>query len=509
MALRTFVVGDIHGNFNELLVLEHKIQKKAGGNYELICTGDIMNGGPESYQLFKYVKDNPKFKLILGNNDEFFCSGKIEGNVFKDMGVADAISCNEASGVTETWKSILKFYKRNDVPVFRENYGSGEWGGFGGLSPSVDGFDDISFVNAILAYEHFFKDEFKKPENSSIIKQIKKRCVEFSKVKTGVEYTKRLITEKDSVTKRLMADNAGYITESTPRYRNFKEDFSRHIDMLHKKMQTGVYGRSRMNDDPAFEKYIIEGKAVGDALSKTPYCDKDYACLIFLAHVFKEMKHYFERCPTSKIIKEEDKTIGLSHAGYFTRDTEGRIIDQCYLLTSQPEYKAMVYDVDAYGCGWLPDTKPGFEPYETRRKNIFYKTGVNERWGRGHGKNTELPVRNEENTFEGICYTIHGHVPRNEKLGNVVCSFGNNGELVAVNLDGGAKGMEKDGDSVIRCFEPKTGIFLTVNTENEIVRSTLEDYRKAYAIQKAFGTVSPASNVREVVKTTIKNQHTL
>lgn len=68
---RVFLVGDLHGEgeffFNCLQKLEFDFDKDI-----LVCTGDLVDRGPNSYDLltyFLYTKDN--FYSVIGNHDKF------------------------------------------------------------------------------------------------------------------------------------------------------------------------------------------------------------------------------------------------------------------------------------------------------------------------------------------------------------------------------------------------------------------------------------------------------
>ena len=67
--MSVYVVGDIHGHFEELTALlneinfDHRIDK-------LISVGDLVNRGPMSLETIRFCKNLGKsFDLVLGNHD--------------------------------------------------------------------------------------------------------------------------------------------------------------------------------------------------------------------------------------------------------------------------------------------------------------------------------------------------------------------------------------------------------------------------------------------------------
>lgn len=492
MAVIEHIVGDIHGNFDEYLALEKTWKeecKKTGDACHITCTGDLMNGGPKSYQLFKHVQNHPGFELILGNNDEFFCSGEIVGSQFVNMGVADAISCNAASGVDKTGKSILDYYQTS--PLLNDMSPRGHIRNGGGFAWEKE--DDICLANAMMFYQFYFKAELEKPENQPLFSKIQTGAAALSNAVTGFkpDYTFSLSDSARIARMDRFANVKGY--GFPPLHENVFDKISQQIDQMQQKMKTGIFGRSRMNDDPAFKEYIIEGKPTSATVQSEKYSKEDYGNIIFLYNVMKDMKKFFEKCPTSKIVQADGINIGLSHAGSFTLDEQGNFIqNQNYLDTFYLETTEELLTC----AGAFTDTF----------KNANHTDGVPERWDRGHGKNTDLPVRDENNTVKGLDYTIHGHVPRTEETGNSVCSFDQKGKLVSVNLDGGAKGMEKSGNSVIRGLKPASETFYTVDKDKIVIKSTVENYRQMAASQQFFGKRDGVpANVRSSMMTAARN----
>lgn len=69
---KVFIVGDVHGCFQEFLELLNKLNYKTE-THRLILTGDIINRGPFSFKMLKWVKDN-QIEMVRGNHEQAFLS---------------------------------------------------------------------------------------------------------------------------------------------------------------------------------------------------------------------------------------------------------------------------------------------------------------------------------------------------------------------------------------------------------------------------------------------------
>jgi serine/threonine protein phosphatase 1 len=64
---RTFVVGDIHGCFDELMQLVEKFDMKEDDL--LLSLGDIVDRGPKSKEVYHYFRSRPNSKVLMGNHE--------------------------------------------------------------------------------------------------------------------------------------------------------------------------------------------------------------------------------------------------------------------------------------------------------------------------------------------------------------------------------------------------------------------------------------------------------
>ncbi|TCC88238.1 metallophosphoesterase [Pedobacter frigiditerrae] len=65
--MRTFVIGDIHGCFDELMELTEKIGLTE--NDQLISVGDIVDRGNKSKEVYEYFLNRPNSKVLVGNHE--------------------------------------------------------------------------------------------------------------------------------------------------------------------------------------------------------------------------------------------------------------------------------------------------------------------------------------------------------------------------------------------------------------------------------------------------------
>lgn len=70
---RTFVVGDIHGCYDELIKLTEQIGLQADDF--LLSVGDIVDRGGKSAEVYQYFRDRPNSKVLMGNHERKHLNG--------------------------------------------------------------------------------------------------------------------------------------------------------------------------------------------------------------------------------------------------------------------------------------------------------------------------------------------------------------------------------------------------------------------------------------------------
>ncbi|WP_069185372.1 bis(5'-nucleosyl)-tetraphosphatase (symmetrical) ApaH, partial [Escherichia coli] len=67
--MATYLIGDVHGCYDELFALLHKVEFTPGKD-TLWLTGDLVARGPGSLDVLRYVKSlGDSVRLVLGNHD--------------------------------------------------------------------------------------------------------------------------------------------------------------------------------------------------------------------------------------------------------------------------------------------------------------------------------------------------------------------------------------------------------------------------------------------------------
>ena len=70
--MATYIVGDIHGCFREWIRFKSKIEKQ-DGTAEFVLVGDILDKGPNSYEMLKWamerIQTGSKYQMVIGNHE--------------------------------------------------------------------------------------------------------------------------------------------------------------------------------------------------------------------------------------------------------------------------------------------------------------------------------------------------------------------------------------------------------------------------------------------------------
>jgi serine/threonine protein phosphatase 1 len=70
---RHFIIGDIHGCFDELMIVTRKIGRKADDM--LISLGDIVDRGNKSKEVYHFFRNRPRSVVLMGNHERKHLNG--------------------------------------------------------------------------------------------------------------------------------------------------------------------------------------------------------------------------------------------------------------------------------------------------------------------------------------------------------------------------------------------------------------------------------------------------
>jgi hypothetical protein len=141
MTKRTIIVGDVHGCFDELL----KILDAASydeSNDELIFTGDLINKGPNSLGVLKWLHERPNVKKVLGNHElRFLEAAKDPKSAPKKM----QFLLNELKKDIDVWCEYISSW-----PMYVET--SDYLVVHGGVVPDKHPSETLPFITANIRY---------------------------------------------------------------------------------------------------------------------------------------------------------------------------------------------------------------------------------------------------------------------------------------------------------------------------------------------------------------------
>jgi serine/threonine protein phosphatase 1 len=78
---RCFVIGDVHGHYQGLMMLLEAIAP--GKQDQVYFLGDLIDRGPESYQVVEWVKQQP-YPCLLGNHEQMMLNALLRGKADPD-----------------------------------------------------------------------------------------------------------------------------------------------------------------------------------------------------------------------------------------------------------------------------------------------------------------------------------------------------------------------------------------------------------------------------------------
>ena len=120
--MATYVVADIHGQYNTFLSgLEEVAFSK---DDQLYVIGDAIDRGPDGIKLLEMIKSEPNMELIIGNH-EFMMLNSVDSDGAKECNGADSLLWLDYNGGDKTfkqYKSLRKPKRRELLEWLKDQY---------------------------------------------------------------------------------------------------------------------------------------------------------------------------------------------------------------------------------------------------------------------------------------------------------------------------------------------------------------------------------------------------
>ena len=101
-----WVLGDVHGYYNTLESLLQSLELKRDD--VVVLLGDLIDRGPRSAHVVKYVRESDNTHTIRGNHEQMMIDGFDENSFFKDLNIDSRIWYH--NGGIDTEASYIRLY---------------------------------------------------------------------------------------------------------------------------------------------------------------------------------------------------------------------------------------------------------------------------------------------------------------------------------------------------------------------------------------------------------------
>ena len=101
-----WVIGDVHGYYNTLECLLKSLELKSDD--VVVLLGDLIDRGPRSAHVVKYVRDTENTHTVRGNHEQMMIDGFDEKSFFKDLDIQSRIWYH--NGGIDTEASYIRLY---------------------------------------------------------------------------------------------------------------------------------------------------------------------------------------------------------------------------------------------------------------------------------------------------------------------------------------------------------------------------------------------------------------
>jgi serine/threonine protein phosphatase 1 len=116
--MKRYVVGDVHGCYDELIELYHKIDEHANGNFRMIFVGDYVDRGPDSKKVVDFVMKMQKRGdiALMGNHEDMLLDGDFT-YAAETLLSFSAMRVELPDYVTDWMRTLPKYYEDDTIIV--------------------------------------------------------------------------------------------------------------------------------------------------------------------------------------------------------------------------------------------------------------------------------------------------------------------------------------------------------------------------------------------------------
>ncbi len=114
--MKRYVIGDVHGCYDELLELYHKIDEHADGNFRMIFVGDYVDRGPKSKEVVEFIRKMQKRGdiALMGNHEDMLLFGDF---TYAAQTLVSYNALLMPEDVLEWMRSLPKYYEDETIIV--------------------------------------------------------------------------------------------------------------------------------------------------------------------------------------------------------------------------------------------------------------------------------------------------------------------------------------------------------------------------------------------------------
>lgn len=118
--MKRYVIGDIHGCYNELCELLDKIQDHAQEPHKLIFVGDYVDRGPYSkdvVHMIRWLQESDNVIALMGNHEDMILSGELMYATETLVSFNGTVKQPMPEDVMNWMRSLPKYYEDETIIV--------------------------------------------------------------------------------------------------------------------------------------------------------------------------------------------------------------------------------------------------------------------------------------------------------------------------------------------------------------------------------------------------------